>query len=571
MTATEPASGPATNPASGRSAGQAIVETLARRGVRRFYTVPGESFLEVLDAVEQTPGLQLISTRHESGAAFMAEAEGKLTGRPAVAMGTRAVGASNLMIGVQTAWEDSTPMIVLCGQVESNTLGRRAFQEVDLPTFFGSVSVHGETLHDPARAGEAAARAHWAATTARPGPAVLALPADILGRPAPDGARELAPGRSAPVGPDPAAAAEIATLLREARRPVMILGQGAQGAWDAVHALAERYGLGVYTAFRRQDTFRNDHPNYLGHLTLRTAPELVRPLQQADVVLALGTRLGDTTSQDFTLPAPGAAVIHVDLDPRALRTPVTLAWSVRADVEACARALLELPVASPRDWSAEHGVYLTGSTVPDLAASSSGGVHPAAVIAALARHLPADTIVTNDAGNFSVFAHRYWRFTHPRSQLGPISGAMGYGLPAAIGAGLAEPGRSVVALAGDGGFLMTAVELETAVRHGVPVLCVVFVNRSYATIAMHQARRFARTAGTDIGAVDIAGLARALGADGLDVTAADQLDDALAVAARFDRPRVIAVHTDPDVLVPGVSMSSLVRAGPSRSPGQQRP
>ena len=168
MTATEPASGPATNPASGRSAGQAIVETLARRGVRRFYTVPGESFLEVLDAVEQTPGLQLISTRHESGAAFMAEAEGKLTGRPAVAMGTRAVGASNLMIGVQTAWEDSTPMIVLCGQVESNTLGRRAFQEVDLPTFFGSVSVHGETLHDPARAGEAAARAHWAATTARP-------------------------------------------------------------------------------------------------------------------------------------------------------------------------------------------------------------------------------------------------------------------------------------------------------------------------------------------------------------------------------------------------------------------
>ncbi|MFN8079769.1 MAG: thiamine pyrophosphate-binding protein [Kineosporiaceae bacterium] len=546
--------------ATSRSAGQAIVETLARRGVRRFYTVPGESFLEVLDAVEQTPGLQLISTRHESGAAFMAEAEGKLTGRPAVAMGTRAVGAANLMIGVQTAWEDATPMIVLCGQVDSASLGRNAFQEVDLPTFFGPVSVHGETLHDPARAGEAAARAHWAATTARPGPAVLALPADVLAGQVPDAARELTPGRRALVGPDPTAAAEIAALLRGARRPVMILGQGAQGpqgVWEAVHDLAEHYGLGVYTAFRRQDAFRNDHPHYLGHLTLRTAPELVRPLQRADVVLALGTRLGDTTSQDFALPGPGAAVIHVDLDPRALRAPVTLAWSVRADVEAFARALLALPATPVRNWSAEHQVYLTGSTVPDLA-SSPGGVHPAAVIGALARHLPSDVVVTNDAGNFSVFAHRYWRFTHPRSQLGPVSGAMGYGLPAAIGAGLAEPGRPVVALAGDGGFLMTAVELETAVRHGVPVLCVVFVNRSYATIAMHQARRFARTAGTDIGAVDVAGLARALGADGLDVTAADQLDDALAAAARFDRPRVIAVHTDPDVLVPGVSMTSLL-------------
>lgn len=564
MTTSRGSSRPTSRSAS-RSAGWAIVETLAELGVRRFYTVPGESFLEVLDAVDQLPGVQLISTRHESGAAFMAEAEGKLTGRPAVAMGTRAVGAANLMIGVQTAYEDSTPMLVLCGQVESTSLGRKAFQELDLPTFFAPVSVHGETLHSPARAAEAAARAHWVATAARPGPAVLALPADVLAGEAPPGAPRLTPGRRAEVAPEPGAAAEIADLLRRARRPVAILGSGARGdaetgdaTWEAVHRLAEHYGLGVLTAFRRQDTFRGDHPNHLGHLTLRTAPELLTPLREADVVLALGTRLGDTTSQEFTLPAAGASVIHVDLGPRALHTPVDLAWSVRADVGAFCRALLALPPAPARDWSAEHAVYLAGSTPPPSRGAAPGGVHPAAVLAAMRRHLPAELILTNDAGNFSVFAHRYWRYTRPRTQLGPVSGAMGYGLPAAIGAGLAEPGRAVVALAGDGGFLMSAMELETAVRHDVPVLCIVFVNRSYATIAMHQARRFARTAGTDIGPVDVAGLARALGADGIDVTDAGQLDDALAASAGFERPRVIAVHTDPDVLVPGVSMSTLL-------------
>ena len=550
-----------------RTAGEAVVEALAARGVRRFYTVPGESFLEVLDAVDRHPGLQLVSTRHESGAAFMAEAEGKLTGRPAVAMATRAVGAANLMVGVETAFEDASPMVVLCGQVEQSALGRAAFQEVDLPTWFGPVSVHAETLHDPARAGEVAARAWYAATVARPGPAVVALPSDVLGRPSGDDAPELVPGQVAAVGPEPVAAQEIAALLRGARRPVAVLGLGAQGAWDDVVALAERFGLGVYTAFRRQDAFPNEHPAYLGHLTLRTAPDLLGPLRDADVVLALGTRLDDTTTQGFTLPATGARVVHVDLDPRALRAPVTLAWSVRADVGAFCRALagFEGVPAPGRDWSAGHAVYLASSDAQaaaeraraDRAAGAASGVHPVEVVAALERHLPADAVVTNDAGNFSVFAHRYRRFGRPRSQVGPVSGAMGYGLPAAVGAGLALPGRPVVALAGDGGFLMTAAELETAVRVGVPVLAVVFVNGSYGTIAMHQARRFGRTAATGIGPVDVAGLARSLGADGVEVTAAADVDDVLAAAARFDVPRVVAVRTDPDVLVPGVRLSQL--------------
>ncbi|MBI4942938.1 MAG: thiamine pyrophosphate-binding protein, partial [Actinobacteria bacterium] len=246
----------------------------------------------------------------------------------------------------------------------------------------------------------------------------------------------------------------------------------------------------------------------------------------------------------------------------------------RAAVGAFARALAGLPGrdgAGPgaHDWSAAHAAYLRSSDAEAAAAqaradrqhgaSPGGGVHPVEVVAALERHLPADAVVTNDAGNFSVFAHRYRRFTRPRTQLGPVSGAMGYGLPAAIGASLAAPGRPVVALAGDGGFLMTAVELETAVRVGAPVLCVVFVNGSYGTIAMHQARRFGRTAATDIGPVDVATLARSLGADGVTVTDPADLDDVLAAAARFDAPRVVAVRTDPDVLVPGVRLSGLVR------------
>jgi acetolactate synthase-1/2/3 large subunit len=566
-----------------RNAGEAIVETLAARGVRRFYTVPGESFLEVLDAVEQDARLQLVSCRHESGAAFMAEAEGKLTGRPAVAMGTRAVGAANLAIGIETAWEDCTPLIALCGQVETGSIGRRAFQEVDLPAFAAQISVHAETLLRPDRAAEVAARAHWAATSGRPGPAVLALPADVLGEPCPPDAPQLIPGRRAQTRPDDACLDEVAGILARAARPIAVLGLGAQQPRADVIALVERFGLGVYTAFRRQDAFPNSHPQYLGHLTLGTPPELVAPLAAADVVLALGTRLDDTTTQGFRLPGPATRVIHVDLDPRALRAPVTLAWSISADVGGFARALVER-VAAPAgaagavtvrvmDWSAGHDTYLRLSTPPAAAGTGSdtggsvagagrsgGAVQPGQVLASMRRHLPADAVLANDAGNFSVFCHRFWRFDHPRTQLGPISGAMGYGLPAAIGAGLAEPGRAVVALAGDGGFLMTGQELETAVRVGVPVLAVVFQNGLYGTIAMHQAREFGRTAAVDIDAVDLAGYARSLGADAVTVDDADQLDDAFSAASRFDRPRVVVVRTDPDVLTPTATLSGLLAA-----------
>jgi acetolactate synthase-1/2/3 large subunit len=358
----------------------------------------------------------------------------------------------------------------------------------------------------------------------------------------------VAAGEAVPVGrvgPDVATASRVAALLERAERPVAILGRGAQLEPEAALRVVQRFGLGVYTAFRRQDAIPNGHPQYLGHLGLGTAGELLAPLREADLVLALGTRLSEITTQGYELPT--APVVQVDRAPEVLG-----ALHVPCSVGAFAAAVVGEPVQ--RDWSAAHEVYLRLSAPPELPPSSP--VHPAAVIAALLRTIPPDAIVVNDAGNFSQFGHRYWRFEHPHSQLGPTSGAMGYAVPAAIGAQLASaPGRRVVALAGDGGFLMTGQELETAARLCLPILVVVFQNGLYGTIALHQARASGRLAGVEIGDVDLAGYARALGADAVTVEHSDQLDAALAPRPT-DRPRVVVVHTDPDVITPTTSLAA---------------
>ncbi|WP_026877794.1 thiamine pyrophosphate-dependent enzyme [Jiangella gansuensis] len=550
------------------TAAAATIDLLSAAGVRRFYTVPGESFLELMDEVAARPELELISTRHESGAAFMAEAEGKLTGRPAVAMATRAVGATNLAIGVHTAHQDSTPMLVLLGQVETDHLGKEAFQEVDLPRFFGQLSTFAATVHRSDRAADTVARALQAATSGRPGPAVVAFPSDVLGRPGQPAAPRL-PARPTPLA-NAGQVAAAAELLRSARRPVAIVGEGAQDGHDVLTRLAERYGIGVYSAFRRQDTFPNSHPNYLGHLTLGTLPDLLQPLREADVVLVLGSRLDEVTTQTYSVPVAGSQVIQVDEDPRTLGSVVPLALGVVAQPVGFAAALAVhpgAPAAHPgaptdptTDWSAAHRRYLELSDPAAGHEAAENGVHPTDVMAALRRHLGTDTVVTNDAGNFSVFGHRYWRFERPRTQVAPISGAMGYAVPAAVGVALAAPERRVLALAGDGGFLMTGQELETAARYGAEPLVVVFQNTLYGTIAMHQARSMGRTGGIDIGRVDLAGFARSLGAATRGVDDERHLDDALRELDAESGPRVLVVQTDPDVLTPTTRLSGLMGA-----------
>src|SRR5215212_10185638 len=318
-------------------AGYAAVEVLARAGVRRFYAVPGESFLEVLDAVEHHPELSLISTRHESGAGFMAEADAKLTGVPAVAMATRGVGASNLAIGVHTARQDSTPMVVLLGYVETEFLGREAFQEVDLPAFYAPITKWSATVHRPDRLAEFVARGLRIATSGRPGPVMLALPADMLGETVQDDSKIDVPTlpRS---GPAPEDVRAIAERLAGARRPVVIAGGGVQRAREALISFAETWGIGVYAAFRRQDVFPNEHPNYLGHLTLGTTPETLKALEEADLVLVVGCRLSEVTTQTYSLPRRNQAVIQIDINPNEVGATVSAEIGMVSDAPAALAA-----------------------------------------------------------------------------------------------------------------------------------------------------------------------------------------------------------------------------------------
>jgi acetolactate synthase-1/2/3 large subunit len=536
------------------------VDLLEEAGVRRCYTVPGESFLEILDEVEQHAGLSLISARHESGASFMAEADAKLTGVPAVAMATRGVGASNLAIGVHTARQDSTPMVVLLGQVETPYLGREAFQEVDLPDFYRQITKWSTTVHRADRLPEFVAKALRIATTGRPGPVMLALPADILGEDVGSPERRFGAAYRALPAPTSEDIQELARRVEGAKQPVVIAGGGTRDAREELISFVEAFGVGIYTSFRRQDHFPNDHPNYLGHLTLGTPPTTLKALKETDLVLVVGSRLSEVTTQSYTLPQPGQVVIQVDIDPDVVGAVVPVELGVVADARETLAALISrAPSSGPeRDWDPAHGAYLESSAIPDSRAEN--GVDPGRIVAAMREILPTDTILTNDAGNFSAFLHRYWRYTHPKTQLAPTSGAMGYGVPAAVAAKTAAPDRRVVAVAGDGGFMMTGQELETAVRYGVNILVVVFKNGMHGTIAMHQMRSAGRTAGTEIGQIDLATYASSLGAQGWSVSEEDDLDDVLRESLEAEGPALVEVVTDPDLITPTARLSELGKA-----------
>jgi acetolactate synthase-1/2/3 large subunit len=544
------------------NAAQAIVEILAAAGIGRLYTVPGESFLGLLDAADADPRFSVVSCRHESGAAFMAEAEAKLTGVPAVAAATRGVGAANLAIGVHTAQQDATPLIVLLGQVETGFLGKEAFQEVDLPAFYRPITKWAATIEQASRTPDLVAQAVRRATTGRPGPVMLALPADILDEPVDAGSVAAAvravQGSRALSVPEASAVTAVADALSAARQPVLIAGGGCRDARAELIECAERWNMGVYAAFRRQDVFPNDHPHYLGHLGLGTPAACLEALRGADLVLVAGARLDEITTQGFTLPAPGARIIHADIDPSVPGAAMPADLALTADARPLLRQLCD---AAPernetgRSWELGHGAYLTAATPRHRPATD--GLDPAAVIESMRRTLPADTIVTNDAGNFSAFLHLYWRYNEPLTQLGPANGAMGYGVPAGVAAALAAPGRTVAAVCGDGGFLMTGLEVETAVRLGARLIVVVMRNGQYGTIAMHQLRQTGRMSAVTIGEVDIAGLATSLGATGVTVERETDLDRAFGEARQRAGVTVLDIRTDPDLTTPALRLSDL--------------
>jgi acetolactate synthase-1/2/3 large subunit len=535
------------------TAAAAAVSVLAEAGARRFYTVPGESFLEVLEEIDRDERLQLVSVRHESGAAFMAEADSRLSGIPAVALASRGPGATNLSIGVQTAHYDGTPMVVLLGQVESTRLGRSAFQEVDLAAFYAPITKWTGEARCADDIPLLIAQGLRIATRGRPGPVAVVVPADLWDH-------QVAPpapwrGELATAEPDPALISELGSALTRARRPVAIVGGGAAAACTEVVAFAERFGVGVYTSFRRQDMFPGNHPHYLGHLGLGTPQDVLVALADADLLVLIGARLDQITSQDYRYPRPGCRVLTVGDDSSRAggRIEDTVGTTLRA---------LAGHHCGPRshDWSSAHDAAVRSSTPP----ATNAELHPAEVVTILQEALPNDVIVTNDAGNFSAFLHRYWRFGLGTVQLGSANGAMGYAVPAAVAAKLVHPERTVVAMVGDGGVLMTGQEIETACRYGAGIIVVVFQNGLYGTIAMHQAKRFGRTAGVAINPVDLAEWARGLGAVGFNVRSRTQLRDVL-VAARAERgPVLLAVHTDADIISPAATLSELTgRARPS--------
>ncbi|MFN8631814.1 MAG: thiamine pyrophosphate-binding protein [Chloroflexota bacterium] len=543
-------------PATPTTVAELVAATLRAAGVRLAFTVPGESFLPVLDALHAA-GIRIVATRHEGAAAMAAEAYGQLTGRPAVALGTRAVGAANLAIGVHTATADSAPLFVLVGDIDRASRGREAFQEIDLVGTVGKLAKWAGRIEDAETAAATLEGAAHAVLEGRPGPAFLALPEDVLDLPLPEGTR--APVvRPHPEAPSVGDVRAVLHALAGAERPLILAGAGvlrARCSNDLVR-LAELLHVPVVSSWRRGDVIPNDHPLYLG-MTGFGSPAVVRErVAAADVLVVIGSRLSEPTTAAYTLPAPGQRWIHIDVEPRtgALGETPAPVLSVRADARAFLRAavaklkdavLLAEPLqARDRHNAADRAAY-EAATVVDHHPWSGPGVNPGKAIADLRRLLPEDAIVTTDAGAFGGWAARGFRFKRPGTFLGPTSGAMGYAFPAALAAAVVHRERRVVALVGDGGMGMTLAELETAVREGAHVVAVVFDNERYGMIRDHQERRGSPASpGTDLGPLDFAAAARACGARGVRVDSDAAFEPALRTALAASGLSLIHVLVD---------------------------
>ncbi|WP_380787283.1 thiamine pyrophosphate-binding protein [Sphingomonas sp. R86521] len=543
-----------------RTGGRILVDQLVAQGCDRIFTVPGESFLAVLDALHDTPAIDLVTCRQEGGVAFMACADGAMTGRPGVAFVTRGPGATNASIGVHVAMQDSQPMILFIGDVDRGTRDREAFQEVDFTAMFSPIAKWAARIDDARRIPEYVARAYATAMSGRPGPVVLALPEDML--------LDVADAVDRPRVERVAQAADadtmdlLADLLATAERPVAIVG-GA--GWDvaasgAFATWADRNGIPVAAAFRRQDAIPNDCPVWAGNLGYGPNPKLVERVKAADLLLVVGPRLGEATTDGYALVTPdhpGQRLIHIHPDPDELQR------TYRADVAICAgmaefaEALLAVDLPPRTAGHEAHAEWQAWSTPQPRALAMDLGP----CVAAMRERLPADTIICNGAGNYSGWWHRYWPYAGPGTQLAPTAGAMGYGVPAAVAASLRHPGRSVVALAGDGCFLMNGQELATAVAHGADMLVIVVDNGAYGTIRMHQEREYpGRVVGTTLGNPDFAALGRAYGCGAETVARTEDFAPALARAMGQTGVRMLHLKTDVEAITAGTTLAK-VRSG----------
>ncbi|MBI5255364.1 MAG: thiamine pyrophosphate-binding protein [Burkholderiales bacterium] len=579
MTATplSPATTPATAAIEGRPAGHVLVEALVAQGIDTAFGVPGESYLAVLDGFhEHRERIRFIACRQEGGAAFMAEAQGKLSGRPGICFVTRGPGATNASIGLHTAFQDSTPMVLFVGQVASDQRDREAFQELDYRQMFGPGTLGmakwvGE-VQDADRLPEYVARAFHTAMQGRPGPVVLVLPEDMLTQ------RTRAPVlprvQPAQAWPAPGALRDLRSLLLASQRPFVIAGGGG---WDAESAkalqrFAENWQLPVGCGFRFQDTFDNRHPLYAGDVGIGINPRLAQRVKDADLVIALGVRLGEMTTGGYTLltpPRPAQKLVHIHAGAEELGRVYAADLLLQASMATAAKALEALTAPPAVPWAdaaaAAHADYEANHVAPPVAP-----LDLAVVMKTVQRLAPPDTVYTNGAGNYSGWLHRFVRYHglqhHGRTQLAPTSGAMGYGVPAAVAAALLHPQRTVVNVAGDGDFLMTGQELATATGYGANrgagrLVSLVVDNGSYGTIRMHQEREYpGRVSGSDLYNPDFAALARAYGWRAARVERTEDFEPAFAQALQAGAPMLIHLRLDSDVITSRTTLSAIREA-----------
>jgi acetolactate synthase-1/2/3 large subunit len=542
-----------------------LVDVLVMNGVERIFCVPGESYLAVLDALaDVTDQIQVITCRHEAGAANMAEAYGKLTGKPGICMVTRGPGATHASIGVHTAHQDSTPMILFVGQIAVSDRGRGAFQEVDYREVFGGLAKWATELETSTRTVEVVERAFATALQGRMGPVVIALPEDVLeadGGPAP--VRPVSPARSAL---DPAFVAEVGSHLAKAERPLLVLGGSGwtQEATTAIGDWAERIGLPLALSFRRKDLISNARPNYVGDLGLGPNPVLLQRVREADLILTLGARLGENPTQGYTLldrTRTPETLIHIHPGPEEPGRVWPPLMSACADVSLAAMALSEIEPG--RTWhdqaEAGHAAYEAFTTPVTV----TGRANMSECMAHLRSVLPADAILTNGAGNYAAWLHRFHKHTAMHTQLGPTSGAMGYGYPAAVAAKSLYPDRDVVCIAGDGEYLMTGQELATAVQYGINTVTVIVDNGTYGTIRMHQERDYPRRViATDLKNPDFVQYARAFGAFGVRCETTEDFPAAFAAARAAASgpdgvPAIVHLITSAEDIAPGRTITAL--------------
>jgi acetolactate synthase-1/2/3 large subunit len=551
-----------------RHGGQILVRELETQGVDTVFCVPGESYLAALDGLHDSNRIRTVICRQEGGTAMMAEAHGKLTGKPGVCFVTRGPGATNASIGVHIAMQDSTPMVMFVGLPDAGVVDREAFQEFDLNQVFRALGKGSEIIPSVDRIPEYVSRAFHKAMSGRPGPVIVGLPEDVLA--ATSDVIGAKPAVVAEPAPGASEMAALAALLARAERPLVIVG-GPGWSDDTRRALetaATAHGLPLAASFRCQDYVDNRHPCYVGHIGIGIDPKLAERVRTSDLLIVIGARLGEMTTSGYTLltiPDPKQPLVHVHPDGDELGRVYRAEVAINATAARFVAALAALPAGADRyeAWRRAARADYEATLRPEM---TPGAVKLEQVVRAINEMLPEDAILTNGAGNYTGFLHRYFEYKRYRTGLAPTCGAMGYGLPAAIAAKLAHPERTVVALAGDGCFMMNGQELATACQYGANVVVLVVNNGMYGTIRMHQEREYpARVMATTLVNPDFAALARSYGAHGELVEETGQFRPAFRRALEAGKPALIELRTDPEAITPRQTLTA-IRQAASRKP-----